>query len=76
MKSYLLAGLPLQLRIEVHGVPMEAFHVNPRVVRGGQPCGMPCRPGGEICLFQKDDVVLPCSLEGESHTNGSVFLSG
>ena len=48
----LLAGLALQLRIEVHGVPMEALHVDPRVVGGGQAGRVPRGAGGEIALFQ------------------------
>ena len=52
VEANLLAGLPLQLRIEVHGVPVEALDVDARVVGGGQAGRVPRGPGSEICLLQ------------------------
>ena len=62
MHADLLSGLPLQLRVEVHGVPVEALHVDARVVGGGQPGRVPRRAGGQGALLQQHHVVLSRAL--------------
>ena len=68
----LLSGLPLQLGIEVHGVPVEALDVDARVVGGRQAGRVPRRTRGQVRLLQEDDVMSPGGLEGKySDTTGS-----
>ena len=68
MHADLLSGLPLQLRVEVHGVPVEALDVDARVVGGRQAGRVPRRPRSQVRLLQEDDVVFPRSLEGRNST--------
>ena len=66
MHANLLSGLPLQLGIDVHGVPVEALDVDARMVGGRQAGRVPRRPRGKVRLLQEDDVMSPGSLEGKN----------
>ena len=47
----LLSGLPLELRVEVHGVPVKALDVDARVVGGRQARRVPRRPRSQVGLL-------------------------
>ena len=47
----LLSGLPLQLGIDVHGVPVEALDVDARMVGGRQAGRVPRRTRGQVRLL-------------------------